>query len=167
MLKSRRAYDARRRSKHALSSPKREEPLKTQCLIVFWLGVIVSAAVLPLCAHHGNVSYEVTKQITLKGTVTQWAWTNPHCFIRFDVKEQNGQTVHWIAETENPNTMTHLGWGRQSLEPGEPITVTVFPVKNGAPLGRIVNVVRADGQKLPGKVLPVIPYSKPQDDRNP
>lgn len=131
------------------------------------LGVIVSATVLPLSAHHGNVSYEITKQITLKGTVTQWAWTNPHCFIRFDVREENGQTVHWIAETENPNTMTHLGWSRQSLKPGDAITVTVFPVKNGAPLGRIINVVRTDGQRLPGKILPVIQYSKPEEDAKP
>lgn len=123
--------------------------------------------VLPLSAHHGNAAYEVKKQITLRGTVTQWAWSNPHCFIRFDVRDEAGQTMHRIAETENPSTMTHLGWGSHSLKPGDPITITVFPVKNGAPLGRIIGVVKADGQKLPEKILPVIPYSKPEDDAKP
>ena len=53
----------------------------------------------PVFAHHGNASYDYEKTITLKGTVTQWGWTNPHCFIRFDVRDETGQTVHWIAET--------------------------------------------------------------------
>ena len=141
--------------------------MKYRSLIVLAFGVIAFMAALPLCAHHGNAAYEVTKQITLKGTVTQWAWTNPHCFIRFDVTDENGQTAHWIAETENPSTMAHMGWGLRSLKAGDRITITVFPVKNGAPLGRIISVVKADGQKLPGKILPVIPYSKPEDDPKP
>jgi uncharacterized protein DUF6152 len=141
--------------------------LKSQSLTVFALVAIAAVAAFPLFAHHGNAAYEVTRQITLKGTVTQWAWTNPHCFIRFDVRDERGQTAHWIAETENPSTMTHLGWGRQSLTAGDPITITVFPVKNGAPLGRIISVVKADGKKLPGKILPVVQYSKPEDDSKP
>jgi hypothetical protein len=141
--------------------------LKRQRLIVFALGVLFSTTALPLSAHHGNAAYEVTRQITLKGTVTRWAWSNPHCFIRFDVLDESGQTAHWIAETENPSTMAHMGWGLRSLKAGDRITITVFPVKNGAPLGRIISVVKADGQKLPGKILPVIPYSKPEDDPKP
>jgi hypothetical protein len=138
--------------------------LKSRFLIVLVLGIAASMFALPLSAHHGNAAYDVTKQATLKGTVTEWFWGNPHCLIQFDVADASGQSVRWSAETENPATMTHMGWSRFSFKPGDPITITVFPVKNGKPIGRIVNVVTANGQKLPGRILPVVDTSKREDD---
>jgi hypothetical protein len=138
--------------------------LKGKFLMVLALGMSVSILSLPLSAHHGNAAYDATKQITLKGTVTQWAWANPHCVILFDVTDESGQVVHWSAETENPTTMTHQGWTRQSFKPGDPITLTVITVKNGKPIGRIVYAVLADGQRLAGRILPIVDSSKPEDD---
>jgi hypothetical protein len=138
--------------------------LKGKFLMVLALGMSVSILSLPLSAHHGNAAYDATKQITLKGTVTQWAWANPHCVILFDVTDESGQVVHWSAETENPTTMTHQGWTRQSFKPGDPITLTVITVKNGKPIGRIVYAVQADGQRLAGRILPIVDSSKPEDD---
>ena len=130
------------------------------------LFVLVAAFTVsaPVFAHHGNASYDYEKTITLKGTVTQWAWANPHCVILFDVTDESGQVVHWSAETENPTTMTHQGWTRQSFKPGDPITLTVITVKNGKPIGRIVYAVQADGQRLAGRILPIVDSSKPEDD---
>ena len=138
--------------------------MKGKFLMVLALGMSVSILSLPLSAHHGNAAYDATKQITLKGTVTQWAWANPHCVILFDVTDESGQVVHWSAETENPTTMTHQGWTRQSFKPGDPITLTVITVKNGKPIGRIVYAVQADGQRLAGRILPIVDSSKPEDD---
>jgi hypothetical protein len=128
--------------------------LRGKVLIGLTLGVALSVLSLPLAAHHGNAAYDSTKQINLKGTVTQFIWANPHCVVQFDVTEDNGQVAHWMAETENPTTMTNMGWLKSSLKPGDPINIRVITVKNGKPIGRIVYVETASGQRLPGRIVP-------------
>ncbi len=138
--------------------------MKGKFLMVLALGIGVSILSLPLLAHHGNAAYDTGKNITLKGTVTKWFWANPHCVLRLDVTDDGGQVVQWTAETENPSSMIHYGWTNQSLKPGDQVTVTVIPVKNGNPVGRIIEVVFSNGQKLAGRVLPLLESSKPEDD---
>jgi hypothetical protein len=109
-------------------------------------GLIVS---VPLSAHHGDAVYDTTaKKITMKGTVTEWVWANPHCVLQFDVSD-NGQVAHWVAETTAPPSLIQRGWTKQSLKPGDQVTITVLPVKNGRTVGRLLEVVFPDGQKLP------------------
>ena len=127
--------------------------MKRKFLMVFVLGITVSTLSLPLFAHHGAAAYDMGKSITLKGTVTQWFWANPHCILQLDVTDDRGQVVQWAAETENPSSMVHYGYTKQSMKPGDQVTVTVVPVKNGKPIGRIVEVVLPDGQKLAGRGL--------------
>ena len=101
-----------------------------------------------LLAHHGTAAFETEKKVTLKGTVTEWFWSNPHCLLQFDVKDDNGKVVHWIGETQNPVTMTDVGWSKTSFKVGDEVTVAMFPVKNGLPLGRITTVVLPSGKTL-------------------
>jgi hypothetical protein len=108
------------------------------------LGLSISA---PLFAHHGTAAFEA-KKLTLKGTVTEWYWSNPHCLLQFDVKGDDGKVVHWIGETQNPVTMVNGGWSKQSFKPGDQVTVTLEPTKNGRPLGRIDTVVLPNGSTL-------------------
>lgn len=114
------------------------------------LAIGVSIFSLPLFAHHGNAAYDTGKSVTLKGTVTQWVWAFPHCMLQLEVTDDQGQVVLWTAETENPSSMIHFGWTKQSLKPGDQITVTVVPGKNGKPIGRILEIVLSNGQKLGG-----------------
>lgn len=127
--------------------------MRGKCLIVFALATGALTSCLPLAAHHGNAVYDGTKQINLKGTVTQFVWANPHCVLVFDVPDESGQVAHWIAETENPASMTTMGWNKTSLKPGDPIEIRVITAKNGKPIGRIVYVVPANGQKLLGRIV--------------
>jgi hypothetical protein len=115
------------------------------------LALAISGVATPLVAHHGNAVYDDTRTITLKGTVTQWAWANPHCILHLDVTDESGQVVSWIVETENPTSMFNIGWTKSSMKPGDQVTVTAMPVKNGKPIGRIVDVLLPSGQKLIGK----------------
>jgi Family of unknown function (DUF6152) len=108
------------------------------------LAACLLSASVPLLAHHGTAAFDNDKKLTLKATVTEWYWANPHCLLRFDVKGDNGQVVHWIAETQNPVTMVDGGWSK----PGDEVTVTLNPVKNGVPLGRIITVLLPDGKTL-------------------
>lgn len=135
--------------------------MKGNFLAVFALGISILA--LPGFAHHGNAAYDTEKKITLKGTVTQWFWANPHCVLEFDAKDESGQVVHWSSETENPTTMSHSGWAKTSFKPGDEVTVTMITVKNGKPIGRIVDVVLPNGQKLAGRAIPALPAYNPED----
>jgi Family of unknown function (DUF6152) len=108
------------------------------------------AIVMPvsLVGHHGSASFDNTKEITLKGTVTEWLWANPHCFLKMDAKDESGELRNWNLEFGNPTDMTARGFRRNTFKVGEEITVTVTPVKSGAPVGRARVVTKADGQKL-------------------
>ncbi len=118
-----------------------------------FIGVsIATAAVLlvsvPLIAHHGAAALDTGREVTMKGTVTEWIWSNPHCFLMFDAKDDTGTVRHWAVETQNPTSMTQRGWSRTAFKAGDEVTVTIEPVKNGQPVGRILTAVLANGQKL-------------------
>lgn len=114
------------------------------------VALILCMASVPLFAHHGSAAFETdpAKRLVLKGTVTDWYWANPHCFLRFDVKDESGQVNHWVAETSNPSDMTDRGWTHDSFRPGDQVTVTLRPVKGGRPAGSIVEVVLPSGRIL-------------------
>src|SRR5262247_263106 len=116
-------------------------------------GFVVAAASLlvvtaRLDAHHGGASFDTSKEITLAGTVTEWIWANPHCFLKFDAKDDTGTVRNWVVETGNPTDISRSGYARLSFKPGDKVTVTLQPVKSGAPVGRIRSVLLPNGQKL-------------------
>jgi uncharacterized protein DUF6152 len=127
-------------------------------------GLLAVAALLaltaPLVAHHGTASFDTEKELTLNGTVIEWIWSNPHCFLKFDAKDQTGTVRTWLVETQNPTTMTQRGWARTSFKTGDMVKVLVTPVKNGSPIGRIKTVTLATGTvlyaegPLPGAAAP-------------
>jgi len=119
--------------------------------MTIFLGLLTVS--VPLFAHHGGAAYDTAKKITVKGIVTEWFWANPHCFLKFDAKDDKGDVVHWATETSNPADMTNLGWSKQSFKPGDEVTVTFTPVKNGQLVGRIEQVALADGQILKARVV--------------
>ena len=102
----------------------------------------------PVFAHHGTASFDTTRDLTLKGTVTDWIWANPHCFLKFDAKDETGSVRNWAVEVSNPTDMVKRGWARTSFKAGDEVTVTLQPVKGGAPVGRLRNVVLPNGQTL-------------------
>jgi hypothetical protein len=112
--------------------------------------MFIVAVSVPAFAHHGNASFDTSKEVTLKGTVTEYIWANPHCFLKFDAKDDTGTVRNWAVEVSNPTDMTKRGWSRSSFKIGDPVTVSLQAVKNGAPVGRLTKVVLADGSTLPG-----------------
>jgi hypothetical protein len=99
-----------------------------------------------LAAHHGAGSFETERTVTLKGVVTEWIFAHPHCFLRFDVKQADGTTRSWMAETQNSTDMTRRGWSRYMFKAGEAVTVVAEPMKDGTPAARIRTVMLASGQ---------------------
>jgi hypothetical protein len=131
---------------------------------IFFSVSIAAAGLLllsfPVIAHHGAAALDTGKEITLKGKVTEWIWSNPHCFLKFDAKDDTGTVRNWAVETQNPTTMTLRGFSRTAFKFGDEVTVTVEPVKNGEPVGRILSVILPNGQKLIA-AAPTTPASTP------
>ena len=117
--------------------------------LVFVLAIAVGLiSSVPLFAHHGAASIAGDKEVTLKGTVTKWIYANPHLLLMLDVKEENGAETHWILESQSPTVMYPTGYRKDTFKPGDVITVTARPAKNGQPVGAILEATTADGTKL-------------------
>lgn len=101
-------------------------------------GMVVGLLVVsvPLFAHHGNASYDSTKTVTVKGTVTDYIWSNPHVLLMLDAKDDSGKTLHWIIEAQNPLSQTGVGWSKNTFKPGDEVVVEVIQAKSGVPVGR-------------------------------
>lgn len=103
----------------------------------------------PLVAHHGRgATFDMTKQVTLKGTVSEVSWRNPHVVIYLDVKDPGGNVVSWAFENSSVSTLARQGYSRNTLKVGEEITAIVNPAAQGAPRGIIVKVILADGRQV-------------------
>ena len=119
-------------------------PLKIHILVV---GVLLAA--VPLFAHHGGTSlYDISKQLTVNATVTELVWTNPHVEIEMDAKDDSGKVTHWLLEASSPPVLVSHGWSRKSLQAGDVIKVTFYPAKSGAKVGRLITLIKADGEEL-------------------
>jgi Family of unknown function (DUF6152) len=102
-----------------------------------------------LFAHHGTgVAYQEDKLVTLKGTVTEWIWSNPHCGILFDVTDEQGNVAHWAAELGNPHQLSAGGFNKDVMKPGDKISVTGHPSRSGAPRIQFLHMQLPDGRTL-------------------
>ena len=102
----------------------------------------------PAQSHHSNVEYEVTKVITVTGTVTEFEWVNPHTWLHVTVDDGKGGKVVWLAEGRAPGILLRAGWTRSSLKFGETVTVDMSPAKDGTKKAIIARVTKADGTIL-------------------
>ena len=103
----------------------------------------------PVSAHHGNAAYDMDKTVSMKVTITGFEFGNPHVQLFFDTKDVQGSVLHWNCEGTNPAMLTRIGWTRNTLKPGDQITVFVRPNKNpDITVVLLVKVVLANGQVL-------------------
>ena len=125
--------------------------MRTKLVVFFSLVVGLLIICGPLLAHHGTqFGYDQTKEITLKGTVTEFIWANPHVGVLFDVVDDNGKATHWCGEDGAPRALSLLGWSKDVLKPGDKITVTGHPSKSGATCVMDEQIVLVDGRVLKG-----------------
>src|SRR5260370_37180554 len=116
-------------------------------LMVAVLATIVLFPVLtsPILAHHGNAAWSAT-EITLKGTVVDYLWRNPHVLLTWTTTDENGKMVPWTGEVASPESMmADDGWTKQTFKAGDEIILTLRPAKSGVPNGVIDQIKRADG----------------------
>ena len=85
---------------------------------------------LPAAAHHSTAMYDQQQDIRLEGVVGQFEWVDPHVYIRVETEDEGGESVLWLIEGRPPSAMSKLGWSRDSLAPGERVTVAANPGRN-------------------------------------
>lgn len=103
-----------------------------------------------LFAHHASrgETYDVKKQVTVKGAVTRFDWRNPHVVIYLDVKDADGKVVAWTFEDVNVSQLVQEGLTRNTLKPGQEITAVFNPAADGSHTGVVVKVILADGEEI-------------------
>lgn len=121
-----------------------------------WLVLAVSFFLIsiPLLAHHGGSEYDMTKVVSLKATVTDFQFVNPHTLINFTVKDDSGEVIEWQGELPSPNLLLRRGWNRNIVKSGEQITIIGNPAKNGKKGMQVKRLIFPDGHELPGTILP-------------
>jgi uncharacterized protein DUF6152 len=117
---------------------------------VFALGCALTVLLVPatLSAHHGSSNYDMSKSVSVKGTVKQFSFINPHSAIYLDAKDDKGNAEEWLIEADSPNNLARAGWSRDSIKPGEVITIVGNRLKDGSKVMRLQKVIFADGREL-------------------
>jgi uncharacterized protein DUF6152 len=117
------------------------------CLTILFAALCASG---PVLAHHGETNYDTDKLVTVKATVTNFQFINPHVQIYMDAKNDKGEIEKWICEARSPAMLVRNGgWDKNTLKPGDVITATGFRTKNGTNILRLKKIVLADGTELP------------------
>ncbi len=124
--------------------------MKKKLLAVLFVAVGLIVLSGPLFAHHATAMYDLENPVTVTGTVTELRFTNPHVLILFEVEEADGTVVKWAAGTAPPQRMYRAGWNAKTLQPGDKITVTGGPRKDGEKEMVLMKLVGPTGKVLSG-----------------
>jgi hypothetical protein len=116
-----------------------------------WISSVgVLCVSVPLFAHHSTATvYDVSKEVTLTGTVTKVEWQNPHIHVYVDVKDDSGNVVNYAVEGGTPNSLYRAGWRKDDVAPGDVIKIeNAVPSRNGSPRVHLGSLTTADGRRL-------------------
>jgi hypothetical protein len=116
---------------------------------------VLSCLSAPASAHHSGAMFEPEKTITLMGVVKEFEYTNPHSWLWVTVTNDDQTTTDWGFEAEGPSTLFRAGIKKSDLKPGDKVTVTGRPMRDGRPAAAWVRVIREDGRVLQPRLAPV------------
>jgi hypothetical protein len=121
--------------------------------IAFLFAVLAASLAIsgPAFAHHSMSMYDRDHDTTFKATITQFDWVNPHAQITFTAPDDHGNAVRWVAEGPGPNRLANHGWSKDSLKPGDQVTIVGNVNKDGSPTMRFEKVIFSNGQELVGR----------------
>ena len=108
-------------------------------------GVSLAFAAGSIQAHHSAAMFDMSKTVTLQGTVKEFQYTNPHSWLQVLVPSPDGKTVEWGFETEGPSTLLRVGIKLKTFQPGDKVTIVAHPMRDGRPAGAWVSATKADG----------------------
>jgi len=106
----------------------------------------------PVSAHHSIAEYDMTSLTSVKGTVTKFEWSNPHAYIYLEAKDEKGNVVEWTAELASIGMLSRVNWKRDTIKPGDEVTITGNRAKNGRTVMHLDKIAFANGQELSAHV---------------
>lgn len=118
------------------------------CLIA----ALLLGAGVPVVAHHSFAAFDQSREVTVKGRVAEFQWTNPHAWLVVKGKAESGPDEEWSFEMISPSVLRRNGWTKNSLKFGDEVTVTANPAKNGTRFGLMLVVLDAEGRQVGGEV---------------
>jgi hypothetical protein len=122
--------------------------MKTRLLLIGSLVACLLTVSGPTFAHHAWHGYDMANLTSVKGTVTQFDWGNPHVWISFEMTDDKGTIEKWSAGGPSPSRMANTGWDKDTLKPGDQITAVGHRITDGTFTMRLVKVVLSDGREL-------------------
>ena len=132
--------------------------LKALCTAGF--AALLLSSVGPASAHHSTAMFDASRTVILSGTVREFQWTNPHCWIQINAAAADAHAAReWSIELGSPNTISRGGWRRSTLVPGQRVNMVVNPMRDGSAGAALVSVTLADGSVYGPQGRPV----RPQD----
>ncbi|HSG35289.1 MAG TPA: DUF6152 family protein [Sphingomonadaceae bacterium] len=124
--------------------------------LVGLLAPLMLAGAQPAFAHHSTAMFDASRTVLLTGTVKEFQWTNPHCWIQINAEPADGKRAReWSIELGSPNTISRGGWKRTTLVPGQKVAMIVNPMRDGSPGAALVSVTLEDGTVLGPQGRPV------------
>jgi hypothetical protein len=115
---------------------------------VLAFSLILLIACAQASAHHGSANYDMSKPTSVRGTIVKFEFINPHSAIHLEAKNDNGSAEEWIIEADSPNNLGRAGWTRDSLKPGDQVTIVGNRLKDGSKVMRLQKIIFADGKEL-------------------
>jgi hypothetical protein len=125
-----------------------------------WIGLAGLGILLcgtPMYGHHAFSAFDMSKTITLTGVVKEFQWINPHSWIQMIIASASENAVEWSIEMSSPSGLVRQGWKPKTLKPGDKITLTIHPLRDGRSGGSFVSGILADGTRMGGS-----PTGQPQ-----
>ncbi|MDB5682533.1 MAG: hypothetical protein JWM38_834 [Sphingomonas bacterium] len=112
------------------------------------IALAVAVVAVPALAHHSYAMFDLTKKVTLKGTVSTFKWSNPHAWLEIQVPGPGGSMERWAVEMTSPNNLVRQGWKRTTFKPGDKATIVAHPLRDGKKGGSLFTATTADGTVL-------------------
>ena len=122
--------------------------MKTKIVILMFSVLALLVVSIPTFAHHGTAAYDTKSDVTVKGTMTEFRFFNPHVQLYFEVKNDKGETEKWQGELTAPNKLSRAGWDKHTLNPGDSITATGYISKNDNHTMWIRKLIGPSGEPL-------------------
>jgi Family of unknown function (DUF6152) len=130
------------------SAETSEMAMNNRIICVLGVALALLIACGQVSAHHGSSNYDMSKSVSVKGTVTQFEFINPHSAIHLEAKDDKGNAEQWLIEADSPNNLARAGWTRDSIKPGDPVTIVGNRLKDGSKVMRLQKIIFSDGREL-------------------
>jgi hypothetical protein len=113
--------------------------------------VAILTAPPAVLAHHSFAMFDANQSLSTTATVKEFQWGSPHTWLELLVLSEDKTEKPLSLELTTISGLMRNGWKPGTLKPGDRVTVTYHPMRDGTPAGQLVQAVTEDGRTLKGQ----------------